>query len=189
MLNYSPTSWWTGYLDYYYGQEKQAYVNGGPTAKWQAAGVSSKFTLSPHHALAVRYEWYDDGAGFRPVTAPKLPCRRLPLHISTGGRRASKCGLNTAVISPTRPFFERGNDGSPLNPGFGNLGTGVHGPYRHQDTFTIGLYRVFSAGNNCKFPFFQPLGGFGFRGVFLCNPIGSIKTFYWQKPLPNPSHR
>jgi len=143
LLNFSPTSWWTGYLDYYYGQEKQAFSNGGPTAKWQAAGLSSKFTLSEHHAVAVRYEWYDDGAGFPTGYLSQVTLQEFTATYLYRWKQGLEMRTEYRRDFANRPFFERGNEGSPLNPGFGQLGTGVPGPYKHQDTFTIGFIAFF----------------------------------------------
>jgi hypothetical protein len=143
VLNYSPTSWWTGYLDYYTGQEKQAYYNGGPTAKWQAAGVSSKFTLSTHHAVALRYEWFDDGAGFPTGYGSQVTLQEFTATYLYRWKQGLEMRTEYRHDLANRPFFERGNDGNPLNPGFPTAGTGVHGPYKHQDTLTIGFIAFF----------------------------------------------
>lgn len=140
LINFSPTSWWTGYLDYYYGQEKQAFENGGPTATWQAAGFSSKFSLNKHHAFAVRYEWFDDGAGFPTGYGQQLTLQEFTGTYLYRWTQGLEMRVEYRRDFSNRPFFERGNEGQPLNPG---IGTYTPGPWKHQDTFTIGFIAFF----------------------------------------------
>jgi hypothetical protein len=139
VLNFSPTDWWTGYFDYYHGHEAQAYVNGGPAADWDAFGVSSQFGKG-HNFVAFRYEYYADHQGFPTGYGSELNLQEFTATYTHKWTQGLKMLIEYRRDWSDQPFFERGNQGSPLNPGYPPF---VPGPYKHQDTVTIGFVAFF----------------------------------------------
>ncbi len=141
VLNLTPTDWFTGYIDYYHGREAQAYSAGGPDANWDAIGVSGKFNMNPTNFVAFRYEFYGDHQGFPTGYGSQINLQSFTATLSHTWQGGLEMRAEYRRDMSDHPFFEHGNQGQPLNPGFG---TYTPGPYKHQDTLTMGF--IFSFG-------------------------------------------
>jgi hypothetical protein len=141
VVNFSPTDKWTGYFDYYHGRENEAGGPGTAAANWDAFGVSSKFTTTDHTYLALRYEYYADHDGFATGYGNNgITLQEFTLTWAYKWTKGLEMRTEWRHDWSDKPFFERGNNGQPLNPG---IGTFTPGPYKHQDTITVGFIAFF----------------------------------------------
>jgi hypothetical protein len=62
VINLTPTDKTSFYVNFDYGKENKAF--GNASADWIALGLASRFQISEHTALALRYENYNDRDGF-----------------------------------------------------------------------------------------------------------------------------
>ncbi len=138
VLNFTPAEKVTGYLNYYHGRENQAFGSGSSSADWDAFGASVKFQTSSHTAIAFRGEVYADHDGFMTGQA-----QNLTTFTATGEYKWTHGLLSRLEYRrdmSDKPYFEHGSQGSPLNiPGQ----PFVIGPWKHQDTITLGLVVFF----------------------------------------------
>jgi hypothetical protein len=140
LINYSPTSWWSGYFDYYHGYEAEAFAPKGPAANWDAFGISEKFSMGDHNYVAFRYEWYGDHDGFATGYGEKLRLQEFTATYAYRWTQGLEMRWEYRRDWSNKGFFERGGLGQPLNPG---IGIYVPGPYKHQDTLTVGFIAFF----------------------------------------------
>jgi hypothetical protein len=140
VINLTPTDWFTGYIDYYHGREAQAFALGGPAADWDAVGVSGKFQANQHNAFALRYERFMDHQGFITGYGSDLNLNSFTATYEYKWMQGLLSRLEYRRDWSDQPFFERGSLGAPLNPG---LLTFTPGPWKHQDTITLGFVAFF----------------------------------------------
>jgi hypothetical protein len=140
VLNFTPTSRISGYLDYYHGRENEAFALGGPAADWDAFGASVKLSADDHNAFAFRYEYYSDHDGFITGYGSPINLQEFTATYEYKWTRGMLTRLEYRRDWSDKPFFERGSQGQPLNPG---IGTFTPGPWKNQDTLTIGFVAFF----------------------------------------------
>ena len=124
VLNINPSSKISTYVNFDYGRENKAF--GDRAAEWLAIGVAGRVQTTEKTALALRYENYNDRAGFITGTAQKLNS-----FTATGEYKWVK-GL-LARLEYRRDwsgeeFFERGNGGR----------------WKNQNTLTLGFVAFFT---------------------------------------------
>jgi hypothetical protein len=140
LINYSPTDWWTGYFDYYHGHEAQASGVGTPAANWDAFGISEKFTMNAHNYVSFRHEYFGDHDGFATGYGSKLKLQEVTATYAYKWTQGLEMRAEWRRDWADQQFFEHGNEGQPLNPG---IGTFTPGPWKYQNTFTIGFIAFF----------------------------------------------
>lgn len=141
VINLTPSDKFSGYIDYYHGRENEASgVKGSPAADWDAVGLSGKFQMNTANALAFRYEYYSDHDGFSTGYGSKLNLQEITATYEYKWMEGLLTRLEYRHDWSDQPFFERGSEGQPLNPG---IGTFTPGPWKHQDTITIGFVGFF----------------------------------------------
>lgn len=140
LMNFSPTERWSGYLDYYYGREAEAGGVGTPAANWNAVGISSKFLLNSHNYVAFRYEYFADHDGFPTGYGSKINLQSFTATYAYKWTQGLEMRWEYRRDMSDQPFFERGDQGQPLNPG---IGTFIPGPHKSQDTITVGFIAFF----------------------------------------------
>jgi hypothetical protein len=124
------------WVNFDYGRENMAFQD--DAAEWVAVGAAARFQTTSRTALALRYENYNDKDGF-------ITSRRQTLNSFTvTGEYKWAQGLLSRLEYrrdwSDQPFFERGSNGGPLN--ISGLPF-VSGPWKHQDTLTLGFVAFF----------------------------------------------
>ena len=140
VINLTPNDWFTGYIDYYHGRENLANGPGTPAANWDAIGFSGKFNTSDTDFVAFRYEYFSDHDGFATGYGSQLNLHEFTATYSHTWEGGLEMRAEYRRDMSDQPFFEHGNQGMPLNPGFGAY---IPGPYKHQDTLTLGFIMSF----------------------------------------------
>lgn len=140
VLNLTPTDWFSGYIDYYHGREAQASGPRTADANWDAIGLSGKFQLNDHNALAFRYEYFADHDGFPTGYGSEVNLQSFTATYEYKWTRGLAMRTEYRRDISDQPFFERGGQGQPLNPG---IGTFTPGPWKNQDTLTVGFIAFF----------------------------------------------
>jgi hypothetical protein len=140
VINVTPSDKFSAYIDYYHGRENQAGGAGTPSADWDALGLSGKFQMNGHNALAFRYEYFGDHDGFPTGYGQQINLQEFTATYEYKWTQGLLSRLEYRRDWADKPFFERGNLGQPLNPGIGSF---VPGPWKHQDTITLGFVAFF----------------------------------------------
>ncbi len=73
-LNLTPTSKFSAYLNYDYGQNRMAASSAGPedSAHWQGGAIATNYQFTDKNSFALRGEYFDDNQGFSTGTAQAL---------------------------------------------------------------------------------------------------------------------
>ncbi len=143
VLNFTPTGWFSGYFDYYHGRENNyllSTTSNKPAADWDAVGISGRFGLNAANALAFRYEYYNDQQGFVTGYGSPIVLQEFTATYEYKWTKGLLARLEYRRDWSDKPFFERGAFGQPLNPGIGSF---TPGPWKNQDTLTLGLVAFF----------------------------------------------
>ena len=140
VITLTPSDKFTSYIDYYHGRENKAGGAGTPAADWDAIGLSGKFQLNTHNALAFRYEYYADHDGFATGYGSELNLQEFTATYEYKWAQGLLSRLEYRRDWANVGFFERGRLGQPLNPG---IGTFTPGPHKNQDTITLGVVAFF----------------------------------------------
>jgi hypothetical protein len=125
VVTITPTDRISTYINYDLGVDKDSPLNGG-NKNWYALGFAGRFQLTPHWAVAGRYEIYNDIDGFI-TTVPQ----RLQEFTGTLEYKMAQGFLMRWEYRHDRsnvPFFERGNE---------------PGSSRRQDTLLVGFVAYF----------------------------------------------
>src|SRR5262249_16468859 len=125
VLNLTPTDKLSAYVDYYHGRENRADgTSTGAAADWDAIGLSGRYQVSEHSAFAVRYEYFGDHDGFATGYASELNLQSFTATYEYKWMQGLLSRFEYRHDWSNKGFFERGNQGQPLNPGIGTFTPG-----------------------------------------------------------------
>jgi len=140
VLNLTPNDKFAAYIDYYHGRENQATGPGSAVQTWDAIGVSGRVQATDHSAFALRYEYYADHDGFPTGYGSEINLNSFTATYEYKWTKGLMTRLEYRRDWADQPFFERGNQGQPLNPGIGAF---IPGPWKNQNTVTLGFIAFF----------------------------------------------
>jgi hypothetical protein len=138
VINLTPNDKFSAYIDYYHGRENQASGPGSKSADWDALGLSGRVQMDVHNALALRWEIYADHDGF--TTGQSQNLKSFTTTYEYKWTKGLLSRLEYRRDWSNKPYFERGNSGSPLN--ISGLPF-TPGPWKNQNTLTLGFVAFF----------------------------------------------
>lgn len=127
----TPSSRFNAYINYDYGQNRDAALSGSDTKhnSWQGIGFAAREQMAAAHAFALRYEYFNDPDGFATGTAQHL-------NEVTGTYEYKVPKLPQTLVS--RLEYRRDMSNEPF---FHKAASGM---VDAQSTFSVGLIAIFA---------------------------------------------